>query len=92
MVYSPSSEASKRPYPYLFDETQQTVKNYGAECTPDFFVFDKSLVCVYRGQFDDSRSGSADPVTGEDLKAALDCLLGGKACASGSDAKYRMQY
>ena len=47
-------------------------------CTPDFFVFDQDLKCVYRGQFDDSRPGSQIPVTGKDLKAALDCIISGE--------------
>jgi thiol-disulfide isomerase/thioredoxin len=66
-------------FPYLFDETQETAKAYRAECTPDFFVFDGDLKCVYRGQLDDSRPGK-DPaeLTGKDLRGALDCLLEGK--------------
>ncbi|EKE10556.1 MAG: Thioredoxin family protein [uncultured bacterium] len=68
----------KFPFPYLYDETQEIARAYGAECTPDFFVFDDSLHCVYRGQFDDSRPGNQMPVTGEDLRKALRCLLEGK--------------
>lgn len=66
------------PFPYLYDETQEVAKAFGAECTPDFFVFDKNLSCVYRGQFDASKPGSAIPLTGNDLKTALDCILKGE--------------
>jgi len=63
---------------YLYDETQSTAKAYHAACTPDFFVFDHDKVLVYRGQFDDSRPGNGVPVTGADLRAALDAVLAGK--------------
>lgn len=66
------------PFPYLFDETQDVARNYGATCTPDLFVFDGSRRLVYRGQFDSSRPNNAIPPTGEDLKNALDALLTGK--------------
>ncbi|MGH7457638.1 MAG: thioredoxin family protein [Longimicrobiaceae bacterium] len=65
-------------FPYLYDETQDVAKAYKAACTPDFFLFDKGRKLVYRGQFDDSRPGNGVPVTGKDLSAALDALLGGK--------------
>lgn len=65
-------------FPYLHDETQSVAKSYGAACTPDFFLFDGNLKCVYRGQFDDSRPGSNVPVTGKDLRAAMDALMAGK--------------
>jgi len=65
-------------FPYLFDDTQQTAKGYRAACTPDFFLFDKHRALVYRGQLDDSRPGNDIPVTGRDLRAALDLLLAGK--------------
>jgi len=64
-------------FPYLFDETQEVARAYDAQCTPDFFLFDNGLKLVYRGQFDDSRPGSAIPVTGKDLRAALDALIAG---------------
>ena len=64
-------------FPYLFDESQAVAKAYGAACTPDFFLFDKERKLVYRGQFDDSRPESGIPVTGKDLKAALDAVLQG---------------
>jgi thiol-disulfide isomerase/thioredoxin len=64
-------------YPYLYDETQQVAKAYQAACTPDFFLFDKDFRLVYRGQFDSSRPGSGIPVTGVDLRAAMDAVLSG---------------
>ncbi len=66
------------PFPYLYDETQNTARAYGAACTPDFFVFDGDRQLVYRGQFDDSRPGNGRPVTGADLRGALDALLEGR--------------
>lgn len=66
------------PFPYLFDETQQVAKNYHAECTPDFFVFDGALSCMYRGQFDSTRPKTNTPATGQDLCDALDAILSGK--------------
>lgn len=66
------------PFPYLFDETQETAKSYQAACTPDFYIFDKNLACVYRGQFDDARPGNQIPPTGEDIRRALNNLLAGK--------------
>lgn len=71
--------AMQYPFPYLYDETQETARNYHAECTPDFFVFDGSLRLVYRGQFDDSRPGNGITPTGNDIRQALDALLDGKA-------------
>jgi peroxiredoxin len=65
-------------FPYLYDETQETARAYGAVCTPDFFLFDKSKKLVYRGQFDDTRPGRGTP-TGADLRAAADALLSGRA-------------
>ncbi len=74
------AEAEERGYqfPYLFDETQAVAKAYRAACTPDFFLFDQDRKLVYRGQLDDSRPGNGVPVTGKDLRAALDSVLGGK--------------
>lgn len=69
-------------FPYLYDESQQTAKDYRAACTPDFFVFDKGGKLVYRGQFDDSRPNNGVPVTGRDLRAAVDALLDGRAPAA----------
>ncbi len=65
-------------FPYLYDETQDVAKAYHAACTPDFFLFDKKRKLVYRGQMDDSRPGNNIPVTGTDLRAALDAVLAGK--------------
>jgi peroxiredoxin len=64
---------------YLYDETQAVAQAYRAACTPDFFLFDAARKLVYRGQFDDSRPGNGVPVTGKDLRAALDAVLAGKA-------------
>jgi thiol-disulfide isomerase/thioredoxin len=63
------------PFPYLYDETQEVARAYQAACTPDFYVFDKNLVLVYRGQLDDSRPGNSIKVTGSSIRDALDCLL-----------------
>jgi len=65
-------------FPYLYDETQEAARAYRAACTPDFFLFDANLKLVYRGQFDSSRPGNGIPVTGQDLRAAVDALLAGK--------------
>jgi peroxiredoxin len=65
-------------FPYLYDETQAVAHAYKAACTPDFFLFDGNLRLVYRGQFDSSRPGNSIPVTGEDLRAAIDLVLAGK--------------
>lgn len=63
------------PFPYLYDETQTIAKAYQAACTPDFYVFDQNLQCIYRGRFDNSRPGKDIPVTGKDLTEALDAFL-----------------
>ena len=65
-------------FDYLYDETQEVAKAYEAACTPDFYLFNAEMRLVYRGQFDASRPGSGIPVTGEDLRAALDAVLAGK--------------
>jgi len=65
-------------FPYLHDETQAVAKAYRAACTPDFFIFDGAEKLVYRGQFDDSRPGNGLPVTGKDLRSALDAVLKGR--------------
>lgn len=65
-------------FPYLFDETQEVAKAFRAACTPDFYVFDRHRKLVYRGQLDDSRPGNDVPVTGRDLRAALDAVLAGR--------------
>lgn len=73
-------EVKQRGYtfPYLYDESQEVAKAYRAACTPDFFLFDQHRRLVYRGQFDDSRPGNGIPVTGKDLRAALDAVLAGQ--------------
>jgi thiol-disulfide isomerase/thioredoxin len=65
-------------FPYLFDETQDIAKAYSAVCTPEFYVFDHDLACMYRGQFDDSRPQNGVSVTGSDLRNALEAMLDGK--------------
>jgi peroxiredoxin len=65
-------------FPYLFDETQSVAKAYHAACTPDFFLFDGAHKLVYRGQMDESRPKSDKPVTGKDLRMAIDTLLKGQ--------------
>ncbi|MCX7114299.1 MAG: thioredoxin family protein [Gammaproteobacteria bacterium] len=63
------------PFPYLYDETQDVAKAYQATCTPDFYVFNKNLDLVYRGQLDDSRPGNQIHTTGASIRTALDALL-----------------
>ncbi|WP_303905550.1 thioredoxin family protein [Thiohalomonas denitrificans] len=79
-----AKEVERRRYvfPYLFDESQEVAKAYKAACTPDFFLFDGDRRLVYRGQFDDSRPGNDKPVTGKDMREAVDALLGGKPLPS----------
>ncbi|MFZ5518184.1 MAG: thioredoxin family protein [Candidatus Zhuqueibacterota bacterium] len=66
------------PFPYLFDESQEVARAYDAACTPDFYIFDSELKCVYRGQMDGSRPENSVPVTGSDLRRALDAMLAGR--------------
>jgi peroxiredoxin len=73
------SKAAGYTFPYLYDETQSVAKAYRAACTPDIFLFDQDQRLAYRGQMDDSRPGNGVPVTGKDLRAALDAILAGKA-------------
>ena len=72
------AEARGYPFPYLYDETQDVAKAYRAACTPDFYLFDSGRALVYRGQLDGSRPGGDVPVTGHDLRVALDALLAGR--------------
>ena len=72
------AEENHYPFPYLYDETQAIAKAYDAACTPDFFLFDEDLKLVYAGQLDSSRPGNDIPVTGKDLRAAIDALLNNK--------------
>lgn len=69
-------------FPYLYDATQAVAKAYRAACTPDFFLYDAKRTLVYRGQLDDSRPGNGKPVTGNDLRAAIDAVLSGKPVAT----------
>jgi peroxiredoxin len=71
-------EAAGWTFPYLYDETQEVARAYRAACTPDFFLFDGERRLVYRGQFDDSRPSNGRPVTGRDLRGALDAVLEGR--------------
>lgn len=65
-------------FPYLYDQTQEVAKAYDAACTPDFYVFDRNLELMYRGQFDDSRPGNSMPITGRDIRTAIDATIMGK--------------
>jgi peroxiredoxin len=69
-------------FPYLYDESQEVAQAYRAACTPDFFLFDRDARLVYRGQFDGSRPKNNVPVTGADLRAALDAVLEGRPVPS----------
>lgn len=71
------AEREAYPFPYLYDETQAVAKAYDAACTPDNYLFDENMQLVYRGQLDASRPKSDVPVTGEDMRAAIDALLSG---------------
>lgn len=64
-------------FPYLYDESQDIARAYDAACTPEIYVFDKSMKLVYRGQFDNSRPGNNNPVTGNDLRSVLDTIIAG---------------
>ena len=66
---------NKFEFPYLYDETQEVAKAFGAACTPDFFLFDNQDKLVYRGQLDDSRPGNGIPLSGSDLRGAIDSVL-----------------
>lgn len=72
-------------FPYLYDETQEVAKAYMAACTPDFYLFDAGLKCFYRGRMDESSPGNGKPVTGEDLRHALENLIVGREM---SEAQY----
>jgi hypothetical protein len=69
-------------FPYCYDESQKVAKAFTAACTPDFFLFNKERKLVYRGQLDDSRPGNGKPVTGRDLRTALEAVLDGKPVSS----------
>lgn len=74
-----ADEAAEAGYefPYLYDESQETAKAYRAACTPDFFLYDSNHKLAYRGQYDDSRPESEIPITGDDLRAAMEAVLAG---------------
>jgi peroxiredoxin len=70
-------------FPYCYDKSQEVAKAYQAACTPDFFLFDDQRRLAYRGQFDSSRPKNTEPITGADLRGALDAVLAGKPVSSG---------
>ncbi len=76
------AEEVEYPFPYLYDETQEVARIYNAACTPDFYVFDKNRKLVYRGRLDDSRPNSGTPLSGRDLRTALDTMLAGGEVSS----------
>lgn len=76
------AESFNYSFPYLYDETQEIARLYNAACTPDFYIFDKELQCVYRGCLDESTPGNNKVVTGEHLQTALDNILTGKPICS----------
>ncbi|KAB7531336.1 redoxin domain-containing protein [Flagellimonas olearia] len=76
------AKAMEYSFPYLYDETQEVAKAYDAACTPDFYLFEANLELVYRGQLDDSRPGNGLPLTGSDLRNAMDAVLNGNAVDS----------
>lgn len=80
-----AAEAARIPYtfPYLYDETQEVAKAYRSACTPDFYLFDAQRKLVYRGQFDSARPGNEEPVTGADLRGALEAVLEGRQVDGG---------
>ena len=69
------------PFPYMYDETQEVARAYDAACTPDFFLYDGNMHLAYRGQFDDSRPGNEKPITGKDLRQAIENVLNGMPAA-----------
>lgn len=91
------AEANGFEFPYLYDETQEVARAYGAACTPDFFLFDSHKRLVYRGQLDDARPGKPVAASGRDLRAAMDALLAGQPVATeqhpslGCSIKWKVQ-
>ncbi|NND26832.1 MAG: thioredoxin family protein [Flavobacteriaceae bacterium] len=77
-----NAKENNYPFPYLYDASQDVAKAYEAACTPDIYLFDAQLKLVYRGQLDDSRPGNGIPLTGRDLRTALDDLLAGQDISS----------
>lgn len=80
------AERLQLTFPFCFDETQDVAKAYQAACTPDFYLFDRERRLVYRGQLDDSRPGNNKPVTGRDLRAAIDAVLADRPVGSNQKA------
>jgi peroxiredoxin len=80
------AERLRLPFPFCFDESQEVAKAYRAAYTPDFYLFNRERLLVYRGQLDDSRPGNNTPVTGRDLRAAIDATLAGKPIDSNQKA------
>jgi thiol-disulfide isomerase/thioredoxin len=86
------------PFPYLYDETQETARAYEAACTPDFFIYDRELKLVYRGQMDDARPGNDQPLNGKDMRAALDAMLNNQPVSPlqkpslGCNIKWKMEF
>jgi peroxiredoxin len=72
------AESKNFPFPYLYDESQEIARAYHAACTPDYSIFDGDMRCIYRGQMDDARPGNELPVTGKDIRNALDAALSGQ--------------
>jgi thiol-disulfide isomerase/thioredoxin len=66
-------------FPYLYDELQEVAKTYDAACTPDFYIFDENKILIYRGRIDDARPKNDHPITGRDLRTALDAVLSGES-------------
>ena len=77
-----NAKQNKFTFPYLYDESQEIAKKYDAACTPDFYLYDNELKLVYRGQLDDSRPGNGIPVTGKDMRSALDAMTNQKVISS----------
>ena len=71
----------KYPFPYLYDESQNVARAFDAACTPDFYVFDRNKKLVYRGRLDDSKPKNTNPLTGRDLRIALDAVIAGRPVA-----------
>lgn len=86
------AKAAGYTFPYLYDETQEVAKAYQAACTPDIFLFDKDRKLVYRGQFDASRPGNGIPVTGKDLRAAMDAVLAGRPVSERQTPRHGLQH